>query len=225
MKKIICFIEIILVSIIMLDVKALTACTDDEMARVKELAQNVKFQPNYEVAIEDRDNEVFDIYYNVKVLNLDKDLKVVYKVEDYDEVNDKVFSKDIVVTEDNFEIEDLGIGKKTFYIYSYTANLCTEKLLRTVTIDLPKYNEYYHFNQEKCQANPDFEYCKEFMEIDKNFEEIDTLFEKYLKKENNVILNENNLKWYIIGGVIVIGSVGIISIVFIIRKRNKKDDI
>ena len=220
MKKIFITIMIVFISLIWKNVYAIDACTTNEMSRLRELAGNVEFKTSYE--FDDVDNEyknVF-IFYDIDILNFSDDLKITYEL---DGTEYELFS-------DDKKIEDLWEGLNlTFNIYSYTDNLCTERLLKTVKVNLPFYSDYYYFNKDKCNNHKDFKYCQEFISIeDREYEDIDKLFQEQVislennKDDNNEIIKSKNIYIYIIIGVILI-ILGI-SIPIIVSKR-KHDDI
>ena len=215
MKKIIYAFCLFLIYFSYLNVFAIDKCTSSEMARLKELANNVKF--NYNHKFEMVDEEYHEIWssYNFEILNFNNDLKIY------------VNGKDDLIDINTFKNRDFSSGEVVFYIYSYTNNLCTDELLKKVQIDLPLYNEYYYFNKDKCSEYPEFKFCKEFMNIsDYNFEEIDKEFQEYIKKEdkNNFINKDNYKLYFIIGGFSLVLIIGV-SILIIIKKKGKNSDI
>ena len=202
------------------NVFAINDCTNDEMKRLRELANNVKITYEYTVDDEIIEEETVYVHYNIKVINLSDDLKIYYSGEDN---NLRAYSKE--------EIEDMefsaGITNK-FYLYSYTNNLCTDELIKTISVKFPVVNSYYHFNKEKCLNNQDFKYCQEFSnEENYSFKEIDKMFDDYLNNGNSNNSNQINkylTKYiYYIIGIIVLFLV--IVIVIIKVKKNKKEDI
>lgn len=202
------------------NVFAIDNCTNDEMKRLRELANNVKI--NYEYTVDDEiiEEETVYVHYNIKVINLSDDLKIYYNGEDN---NLRLYSKE--------EIENMEFSSGTthkFYLYSYTNNLCIDELIKTISVKFPVVNSYYYFNKEKCLNNQDFKYCKEFSnEENYSFEEIDKMFDDYLNKGNSNNGNQINKYltkyiYYIIGIIILIL---VIVIVIIKVKKNKKEDI
>ncbi len=225
MKKVKYLIPI-LIFFIVVNVKAIDSCTTEEMNRLKELANNVKFKTDYEInpieIINDDGKKIINdvnVSYKIKIINDNENLKYFYKLSSQKEKK-QVSSNDLA----NMSFPD---GEKLeISIYSYTINLCTNELLKTESIDLPTYNIYYYLNQDKCKNNPDFKYCKEFMNVELSPDEIEKQFDKYLE-EKNIIQASNFLKENII--YILIGVIAIItSLIFglkIFKKRKKKLDI
>lgn len=213
----ICLLTIFLFLITSLKVDAYEACTQSEMERLKELAKNVEFKPSYEISYVDDENKNVEVNYKIQIINFDSDLRIEYTSK---------YEEEDTLKSDTKEITNLADGDKfTFKIYSYTTNLCTDEILKTVTVDLPKVNDYYYFNKEKCDDNKDFKYCKEFMNTDDlDFEDIDKEFEEYLNPNIEELINKMDKKIFIyigIGvGVIVVGT-----IVIVCLKKKKKDDL
>lgn len=214
-----------------INVYALEKCSNEEMARLRELANNVDFTYNYAINDEGNLDELSyeSVYYKVTVSNWDNDLKLYYKYadeKDYDEIsidelNNTEFPNDATLV---------------FAIRAYVANMCTNELLKTKTLDLPYYNIYYYINKSKCDEYPDFKYCKEIMtkSPEKENDEIDDLFNKYIEKNNAIAeekTNENvqnqGISWTIIAGFVLIIIVIIIIAYFYFKKvlAKKKSEI
>ena len=219
MKKI-KYIFPILMFCICLNVKAIDACTTEEMNRLNELAKNVQFKTSYELEpIKDGENTI--------------DVRVLYKIQLMNDNNDLIYyyntSSSSTKIETNFN-DFLNIGFEdgeiiNLYIYSYTENLCTDELLRTETIKLPIYNRFYYLNQDKCKEHPSFKYCKEFLDNKINYSKIEAEYEKFIKSEENNDKHsffKDNL-FYIIGAIIIL--IGIVSLIIYLIKRKKNLDI
>lgn len=216
----------VLLFFITFNVKAIDACTNEEMVRLRELAKQVQFKTDYEINTTETTNDAgekiindVDVLYKIQIINDNEDLRYYYKLSSQKEKK-QVSSNDL----SNMSFPD---GEKLqISIYSYTTNLCTDELLKTETIDLPAYNIYYYLNQDKCKSNPDFKYCKEFMNVEINNEEIEKQFDKYLEEKNfkqaSNFLKENII--YILIGIVVIIT-GLIFGLKIFKKRKKKLDI
>ena len=213
MKKIrICLL--IMIMLFTINVKA-DSCSDTEMARLKELANNVEFKSSYEI-IENSD-EIQVAKYTIKVINMNDDLKILYR-----ESSDSVLEEISVSELESLKFD--GGYTLEFRIYSYTANVCTNKLLTTKKVELLKYNSYYAENKEKCDKYPEFKYCKEFMNVKHSeFDKIDEEFSKYLAQNGNfsVTVKENNYIIYIIGGVVLFSLIGVGTLIAIKRRKKK----
>ena len=222
MKKI-KYLILIVLFLINIDVKAVDSCTTDEMARLKELANNVEFKYDYEI---DEDlnakNQGLDDYllveYKLKELNVSNDIRI-----SIDSLND---STNLEIINTNYDEINLGEGDKiTFKIYSHTTNLCTDRLLRTVTITLPYYSRYYYVNKDKCLEYKDFEFCQELMDYKTRYtnEEIDELLKDYLEENNdsNNIVDITNFNYYYL--IPIISFIVIVVILIVSKKKKNKD--
>ena len=206
------------------NVKAVDDCTTEEMNRLRELANKVEFKTNYEIKENEADKQAgysdyIDVIYTIDVINYNDDLKIYYI--DLDNKKNELEIKNLnnIYFYENNKIQ--------FQIYSYTDNLCTDELLRTITIDFPVYSRYYHYNKEKCQNNQEFKYCKEFYDNgNKTTKEIEKLFEEFLNKDknNNKLINSTvNYNIYIMIATVLILSA--LLIYFIIKKIKKDNDL
>lgn len=201
------------------NVKAITECTSEEMVRLNELANNVQVKSTNKIDIVNEDLKSIYTLYDIDIVNFDKDLKIKYPSNSEYEL--------IELTSKETKIEDLAEGGTlVLYIYSYTANLCTDRLLKTVKVKLPAYNDYYYFNKEKCEDNPDFKYSKEFIDEEKSYYDIEDEFEEYLKKEesSNGLKSISNNKLYILIGGVAIVIITLITIIIIRNKRKAKEE-
>ena len=225
MKKVKYLLPIILL-FITINVKAIDKCTTEEMNRLNELAKNVQFKTDYEVTPMETTNDKgekiindIDVSYKIQIINDNEDLKYYYKLSSEKE------KKQVSASElSNISFPD---GEKLeISIYSYTTNLCTDELLKTEKIDLPAYNTYYYLNKDKCKNNPNFKYCKEFMDINISFEDIEKEYDKYLSdnaiKKTSSFIKDNII--YIIGGVVILGF-AVYFVTVSTKKRKKKLDI
>ena len=214
MRRNIKYLLILIISISFINVKAVSKCSTDEMNNLKELASNMEFKTSYDYFTDENGIEL--VKYTLKVSNMNDNLKILYRE------NSSYEFRQVSVSElENYTFMD-GL-KLEFKIYSYTANLCTNELLRTVKIDLPKYNYYYSINKEKCSKYPEFKYCKEFMNIDNiDVTTIDKLFSEYINENGTIVdkIDNNKTLYIIIGSVLVVGLGVGIYFVFSKRKRN-----
>ena len=210
----------ILIMFIAINVKAIDACTPEEMNRLRELAKNVQFKTNYNMLTAEDGIDDLEVVYHLNVINFNNDLSIYMKTNDDEEFK--------IIDPNNMDDKYFFEGEVvTFKIYSHTTNLCTNELLNTNNIKFDYYNYWYYKNKDNCNKYHDFKYCKEFMKTDKNDEEIDKLFNEYKKEINGendskILDFISNYKYIII----IIVSIIIIGVtVFIILKRNKKERI
>lgn len=223
----------IFIFVICMDVKAVDTCSTEELARLKELANNVEIKYEYELVkydVEDEDIEKnYDVIFKLKVLNFHDNLKLYENNNDEDNNN--------YINIEDFEDTNFWPGKSfTFQIYSYVDNDCTYKVLRNFSFKLPYYNDYYHLHKEKCDQYKEFEYCSELInqKIDKDDEEINEMFDKYIQSlDDNKKNNKNNNTFQSILDIfnnqfIIYGIVAVIItliIVIIVKKNKKRKDI
>ena len=208
------FLFIIFVGLFFIEVKALNGCPSDEIKNLKELANNIEIKTSYDIVKNSDDIEYAQ--YSVQVINVNEDLKILYR-----DSSNSQFTKIEVSELESYKFE--GGSKLEFKIYSYTANVCTNELLRTITVELPKYNYYYSENKEKCDKYPDFEYCAKFKNVKySEFSKIDNLFDKYINNNTSIVdsIQNGNYTIYIILSLSII--IIIIVIVVIIRRKYRK---
>lgn len=74
MKKILFSFSLLLICFGCINVSAIDACTTSEMARLRELANNVNFSYQYSVEMNQNQMKRLIGYYKLQVLNLDDDL-------------------------------------------------------------------------------------------------------------------------------------------------------
>ena len=213
MKKILFSFSLLLIYFCCLNVSAIDACTTSEMTRLRELANNVNFSYQHYIDAEFEEEENVYDHFLLQVLNLDDDLRIYYR----DANNELVY-----LSQEELEATEYYSGKRVFYVYSYTDNLCTDELLRTITLDLPVYNSYYHYNQDRCSEYPDFEYCEEYKDIKEvRFEDIDNEFEDYissLRVDEFIDTVKDNYIYIVIGGVLIIAIV----VIIVVKKHKAK---
>ena len=218
MKKLFKYL-VIIIFLSFINVYAVDRCSTDEMNRLKELAKNVDIKYEYDLKIikQEDDENIIVPRYRIQVLNYNDNLKIYYKDSSYSQTD--LESIEEITT--NYLIQEGD--KLDVYIYSHTTNLCTDTMLRKITITFPYYNQYYYENKDKCQQYPEFKYCEEFKDLkEKSFTEIDEEFDNYIKslKIANV-KNDLSKYWYLL----IILLLLIIFISFIIVKKNKKDEL
>lgn len=216
MKKVI-YLPLIMICLSIINVKALEECTTSELARLKELANNVRITYDYKIDVFEDDEDSFLVNYDINIINTNEDLKISYQSN----IDDKV----VMLKEGEETITGFYQGETLiFKVYAYTANKCVDKLLRIMTVNLPMYNRYYYFNKDTCREYPEFKYCKEFMDTQNlSFQTINEKFDEY-KKELAIKNVSNMLKnnfYYIIAGIVIIIA---IVLFFIIRKHKMKKD-
>lgn len=223
MKRIIYLISILCVLVSIPKVNALDECSTSELKRLKELANNTEFKYEYEIV----DDGMYDdleivsknALYTITGYNLSGELK--YKVVDRGE---------LYFTTNNSVIKNFLNGSTVkIEIRAYTKNLCSGKLIKTVTIKLPYFNPL-SLNEE-CNEYKNFKYCQEFGKFNLNHTEFLDELEKYkngLDNGDNLgddIKDENSSYLKYIVFILVILIILVMIIIFARRKRKKDVDL
>lgn len=157
--------------------------------------------------------------------NNTKDTFEAYLVDDLYYMDIRLLSEDIYLVFDSqkyyFEDNDNGVislvstaGHKTLELYS---SKCWNAKLRTITLDLPKFNTYSYRSECKKFFAEDLDVCNPWYQGSINESVFSKEISKYLQEENALLkfLEENSL--YLFGG----GLLLIILIVMIIVCRKK----
>ncbi len=220
-------------------VEAYSACSNADIVELSKAASNVKivYEP-YEYKPDGFDDENSPnyslIYYmmDVKIYNVTSELSVgvigddgSYTV-DVNNMNDEGVI--VLRTKDTSKVKNY-----TFNIYSKSAS-CSNKLLRTIKLTVPKYNQYS--GRAACDDIPQYYLCHQFINFDVDGANFLSNVESYKAKlEKNKIANANedkdktsitaqkvlkkvsDNKFAIIGGILVIG---VVVTVLILRRRN-----
>lgn len=183
-------------------------CSDEELAREKEIANNISY--NYEF-IGNKDVMVSYQTYNVSFTGITDD---VYITDD---------SNSFYAQSDS-DVIQIQSGKRNIGIISKN---CSIGRLRTMQIDLPKFNEY---SEEKVCSKEEYkklDYCNPWYQGDID----DDVFEKTISNRKLEIDNSNKSfftkvydyfsshLYYTVGGIIVI----IIVLVIIVVRNNRKN--
>ena len=190
-------------------------CSNADMLNVKRDALKVTI--DYEL---DKDPENVGLF-NITINGLTEDLSIHEKVTNmYNDWNDTNETGKLTfqLTEDNYEF-------KIYY------NMCSDKSIRTMQLNLPKYN--YYADTPSCEniSKEDLEVCDEWYQGDLDDETFNKIISDYNKKneeqkkqeqQENTILNKiikflSNYYIYIIGVIILI-----VIITFIMINRKKK---
>lgn len=231
MKRIICGLLVIFLLLI-IDVYADEICTNNEISRLKELANKVDIHYEYDIKKENVDGEEY-VDYNFKLVasNLNSELKVIIP-EDYYMLKYREFKYNESKT---FTIENFNMGEKvTVEIRAFSNNECAGRVLLTKTISIPYYNSMYE--SDECKGFEDFIYCKnELTDKEVTFDEFYNKLEEYKKNKktneegNNIPANEqkgNNI-YLIIIIILMMFVIGYFIYVYIkkILKKKKENDI
>ena len=197
-------------------VQAVTECTQDEMNRLKELANNVEF--TYEYRIDETNPGEGDYWvkipmYTIKAINLHDDLEVKT-------ISD--FPVEFTKTTPQYDNFMNGEIVRIQFI-AYTPNLCSGQTVLTKTIKLPYFNLYSL--RDECKDNPDFKYCSEYGNYNITDEEFQSELEKYNTKGIDKVKEKatNFLKEYWVYLASGLGIIILITIITIIIKKHRRD--
>ena len=230
------------------NVKAVT-CGYEEKAKLNNEIANVK--TNYEIKERILDKSEYSIpdslvgteyeenyvaktdYISVNVLNLTENMYVDV-TNDYDNAQKIYQYSDTTngnLSFDWYEVKEIV----TYTIKVYTSNTtgCSGELLKTLTVKLPRFNEYSDYSI--CENFPDYYLCQRYVtyekvEFDSFASRMATEIEKKYQEENE---EKENSKWYkkvgefiskhklvfITGGVVLISAAGIATFIIIKKRR------
>jgi hypothetical protein len=197
-------------------------CEKEELARLKNLAQQVEFVTEYD--IKDKDGSKY-VDFTVVAHNLNKELKVNYEKNfltgDYKEfINDGT---------NVGKLSGFTSGQKIdVVIRAYTNNDCITEVLLRKKINIPYTNDNYFLFGKICNENSDFKYCSPVLDEQVSMDKFFSEFEKYTntdansEKTDNINNEKNNYMVFII-----IGSIIVLIIIFaiVIYKKKKKNDL
>lgn len=147
------------------------ACDNNDISRLKVLANDVDITYVYNDDIYDSDG--FKIYdtYKVTIYNMTDELYIKETKTNFDLSNYPVQDGTLV-------IDRMFSGKKTFKVYSKNC----ERVLKTYYVDLPKFN--YYSTDSNCEGKEDLKICQKF--YDTSNMTYDEFFYKVTSSENNV---------------------------------------
>ena len=192
-------------------------CDSTDIKRLRVLANDVDISYEYNDDIYDDDGFLIYDTYKVVISNLSDELYVIESKTNLD-------LRNYSVNDGSITIDRLYSGNKSFKIYSRN---CSNKLLKTYSIKLPKFNNYS--TDPNCEGHENLDICQkfydssnvdyyEFMEMINNSDNKDTDDNKS-KDENKYIkfIKDNYIYISIGGGVLII-----IIIVLIILRHKKR---
>lgn len=212
-------------------------CSRSEKLDLNSKAANVK--TNYELVADKIDYEdgVSSIeYFVINILNITEDTYVEVSNDFYDEVKTYHY-KDTENGNVRITWTDTDqIVNFTIKVYAENSTSCGGELLKTSRMATPRFNNYYYL--AICNDAPDFYLCQKYVTVDEVdesefIEKIDSFINGKVDKNGDEInpnenkkgfleiLNEN--KWYIVGGVAVIGAG--IGIAIYLKKTKKQREL
>lgn len=221
--RIVRYLSLLLIFCFSINVYAIENCNIEKIARLNELAKNVEFKYNYEI-IEEKDEDGAYKYaiYKINVLNMSNDLRISYIENEYQTIN---------ITVDELENMTFNQGANLeFTIYSYTTDMCTDRVLKKVSIKLPYYNDFFEANKDKCEQYREFKYCNEFIDnpIDDAEVAIDE-FNQYINSGNTSVISKKINSFFNSNILLILCSCIVIFILVIVifrfLKKRKEDEI
>lgn len=120
-------------------------------------------------------------------------------------------------------------GASYKFVFYYSGDSCDQYLIKSQTIDLPIYNEYW--NDNVCNGAENYIYCQKLIPNKISYESLSKRVEEYKNKNtvnNDEINNDSNdensyFKYVIISIPIVI--VVLVIILFIVKKKKRRINI
>ena len=221
-------------------------CSLEKKNELRTLAANVtiNYQP-VEVSdgtsgIDDEGNavDVLSYYFDVKIYNINSQLKVLATSADEENVNQVILTyknmgKDGAVT----ARKKVGVELSNLVfeiVGSDETGGCAIETLRTIKLTLPKYNNLAE--REICSDVPEFYMCQKYITYDINPEKFSAEVKKYKEKkekeesdseaevENNNTATDraadliNKNKFVIVGSIVLAGV--IVTVIIIRRKKS-----
>lgn len=234
MKKIIFTIGLFFALVINVD--AAVSCAYTDQVNLNHLVSNMK-------VINELDSELYKFpdmtdnrdFFKVSILNISKEFYVVITNNVNDEKVTLTYqdSKDDILTYKWYETD----YKTTFNVKVYTSKEtdCPDEVIKTFVTSTPRYNIYSLYSI--CNEISEFAYCQKYVTFDelteKEFlEKVDRYKQGAIDKDgkptddddktNNAFIQFiKTYKWYIIGVIVISGSIiGIV--VYKVYNRNKK---
>ena len=208
------YLLLIFILFISFNVNAINNCDSKEYTRLKELAKKVEF---------DYDYKVVDGYadFSIHAVNLNRDLLVLI-INDYFSGDYREFKGDSEGTLSGFNSGE----RVVVTIKGFVPNACSGVTVYTKTVKLPYYNRFY--DEELCNGNEDFKYCKVLLDNNITQNDFTTQFDLYLKNKTSEVIEDNKQEenknyelLYIIGGGLLIIVIISIVVTAIVKRRNK----
>lgn len=187
------------------------ACDEDDIKRLKEIANNVIVDYSYNEDYENYDNYGF---HDVAISGITNE---IYGRMFLDVSNEVILNYD----DDNlgtFE-EAVEEGPKTLYIYS---KMCDDTLLKKLNVKIPYYNIYSTYEECKGISGDELEVCSKFLDKKISYSTFQNAIRKY--NSNNVVnspLSFFEKHKYIVIGIIVVIAVAVLA--FVVKRRKDKN--
>ena len=197
----------LLLFIVNIDIVNASSCDSADIERLRVLASNVTYNSDY---IGDTDMTVSSQTYNVSFVGLTNEL---YIANIYGGMR----------VDSDSQVIQLQSGTTTLEVYSRN---CDNKRLKTITIELPKYNEYSLLEECDDILDDDLYVCDPWYQgeiTDTSFEEVINDYNLELEESNKTTLDKfyelfKNYYYLIIPVILILI---ILVIVLFIRKHRK----
>ena len=207
MRKVLFATLCLLLFIINIDIVNASSCDSADIERLRVLASNVTYNSDY---IGDTDMTVSSQTYNVSFVGLTNEL---YIANIYGGMR----------VDSDSQVIQLQSGTTTLEVYSRN---CDNKRLKTITIELPKYNEYSLLEECDDILDDDLYVCDPWYQgeiTDTSFEEVINDYNLELEESNKTTLDKfyelfKNYYYLIIPVILILI---ILVIVLFIRKHRK----
>lgn len=191
-------------------------CDSNDIARLKEIAKNVS------VSYEYINNENEDVQEEKNEPSEEGTLTIVntYNIE-ISNATDEIYLKDENGNEYHLSDSINGVisttanaGTVKYYVYSSN---CFNKLLRTITIELDKYNVYANYKECEGISSEELEICDKWYQGNLDYDTFMKKIEEYNTNQNSI---KNNYMKYLY--IVVSGTVLIILIVILVIRFKKR---
>ena len=207
MRKVLFATLCLLLFIVNIDIVDASSCDSADIERLRVLASNVTYNSDY---IGDTDMTVSSQTYNVSFVGLTNEL---YIANIYGGMR----------VDSDSQVIQLQSGTTTLEVYSRN---CDNKRLKTITIELPKYNEYSLLEECDDILDDDLYVCDPWYQgeiTDTSFEEVINDYNLELEESNKTTLDKfyelfKNYYYLIIPVILILI---ILVIVLFIRKHRK----
>lgn len=200
----------IVMTLCFLPITAKADCSNERLAELSKIADNVKLSYTYEIGNSGAE-------FKVKINNISNDIYV----------SNSAYEKQYF---GNGEVDDSYIYTSgtslTYTIYS-NDNSCKGEALTSKYLTLPYYNNFSSL--QECADNPNFGYCKKWSDTSNlTMNEFEKALAEYKNTGKNVKTKEeaktswwDNYKYYVFAGTGVLVVAIVIIVIVFVRKRKK----
>lgn len=208
MKKVLFLTLCVITMVFNIDVVNALACDDEDMARLRGLAEGVSYNAKF---IGDTAEGMSYQDYSINFIGLTDEIYV----------SDSHYT--FKVLNDNEKIT-LQSGSTDLQIY---AKNCFHRRLTTITIDLPKFNEYSVHEECESEQYKSLEVCDPWYEGNINYDDFKKIINDNTVEEKTSFYGR--VTNFFLSNKYMVGDVGILIIIvliviFVIRNRKNKLD-